>query len=401
MESVASMDAHDRDITSADFGCKPVLIDAGTMVWCHRPRLYWTTWDLPGGNNAGSRVAGDLISWELTANSSLENMLEAGWTKNDPNRAFPTFTTSRPSTFPGRKPAGLGQCTEDELSRWREDLHRFPPYQYQWVHSVSNKHGVTRVASVSEREVLMGFPVHYTAACAGKSERKLAGYNDVRLTLLGNTWCVPVVAWLLNQLLFTLGLAPELDPQRIVELCKPGAAESVQGRLVRLPLRKMDVAAGSAYNLAFKLGNLISLKGEDILLTTPSTQLVKFHRLRASVPSRLWKWKIVAGWTWVHGEEHINSLELRAILNSVRWRIEHQGHTRRRMLHLTDSLVCLHALTRGRTSSRKLQSTMARISALLLCSNSQFLWGYVHTDSNPADKPSRWGHRVRTRFRNA
>ena len=47
----------------------------------------------------------------------------------------------------------------------------------------------------------------------------------------------------------------------------------MQGRLVRLPLRKLDMGSGSGYDLAFKLGNLISLKGEDILLSTPSTPL--------------------------------------------------------------------------------------------------------------------------------
>ena len=72
-----------------------------------------------------------------------------------------------------------------------------------------------------------------------------------------------------------------------------------------------------------------------------------------------------------------------------------------RMLHLTDSLVCLHALTRGRTSSKKLRSSMSRINSLLLCSNSQILWGYVHTDSNPADKPSRWGTRIRGKQKHA
>ena len=385
-----------------EFGCAPVLIDGGSLTWCHRPRLYWTTWELAGGPGADLCASGEVSSWKLSAAVGLGDMLEPGWWKNAPNQSFPTFTTSRPSATPGRKPAGIGQCDEDELRRWREDQHRFPPYQYQWVHGLSNKHGIVRVPSTIEREVLLGFPAHYTAACAGKSERKSAGYNDTRLTLLGNTWCVPVIALLLNQLLFPLGLALELPPQRIMDLCRPaGGCDLLQGRLVRLPVRRPPPTQGSAYNLAFKLGNLISLKGEDILLSTPSTQLVRFHRLRASVPSRLWKWKIVAGWTWVHGKEHINSLELRAILNSIRWRIEHQGHTHRRMIHLTDSLVCLHAMTRGRTSSRKLRSTMARISALLLCSNSQFLWGYVRADSNPADKPSRWGRKVRTRFRNA
>ena len=43
MENVSSMDAQDRDVMSASFGGDPVVIDAGSMTWCHRPRLYWTT----------------------------------------------------------------------------------------------------------------------------------------------------------------------------------------------------------------------------------------------------------------------------------------------------------------------------------------------------------------------
>ena len=135
-----------------------------------------------------------------------------------------------------------------------------------------------------------------------KGERKKSDCRDVRLTLLGNTWSVPVVAWLLNQLLNELGIAVHLSPQAIIARCAPGAAESVQGRLVRLPL-----------------------KSEDILLTTPTSQLVKFHRLRASVPSKLWRWRVVSGWKWTTGKEHINSLELRAILNALRWRLELAG----------------------------------------------------------------------------
>ena len=293
------------------------------------------------------------------------------------------------------------QCQDHELQRWHNDCHRFPPYQYLDRHGVTDKHGNIRVPSVAEREVLLGFPLHYTANCVTKGEKKKTEYLDVRLTLLGNSWSVPVVGWLLNQLLSGLGIALPLTPQAVVNRCAPGSSESVQGRLVRLPLRKVDAGAGSEYDLAFKLGNLISLKGEGILLSTPTTQMVKFHRLRASVPAKLWKWKIVSGWRWTRGHEHINSLELRAILNALRWRLEHQGHHGRRMLRLTDSLVCLHALTRDRTSSRKLRRSMAKVSALLLCTGSQMLWGYVSTDTNPADKPSRWGTRVRTRFRNA
>lgn len=153
------------------------------------------------------------------------------------------------------------------------------------------------------------------------------------------------------------------------------------------------------YDLAFKLGNLVSIKGDDVLLNAPSSQMVKHHRLRASVPSKLWRWSVIAGWKWTKGSEHINSLELRSILTTLRWRIEHKLHTNSRMLHLTDSLVCLHGLTRGRSSSRKLRRTLSRINAMVLASNIQPLWGYVRTDQNPADKPLRWGRRARTKFK--
>ena len=147
--------------------------------------------------------------------------------------------------------------------------------------------------------------------------------------------------------------------------------------------------------------HLISVKGEDIMLTTPSSHLVRFHRLRTSIPARLWKWKVVSGWKWKGDPEHINSLELRAVLTTLTWRVQHKRMVGSRFLHLIDSLVVLHALARGRSSSRKLRSTLSRINALLLCSSNQALWGYVRTDLNPADRPSRWGSRVRTKFRHA
>ena len=401
MESVSSMDAKDRDIMSSGFGGRPVHIDAGDMTWCHRPRLYWTTWDLVEEPGARLEAGAEVCSWHLQAQPCLSEMLMPGWKKVEPTKAFPTFTTSRPSAVPGRKPAGLNQCSDMALQRWHSDTHRFPPYQYQDVHCVVNRCEEMRIPNVQERELMLGFPLGYTSNCVAKNARKLGSTNDTRLTLLGNSWSVPVVAWLLNQLLRMLGLSVALNPGEIMERCRPGSAASLQERLVRLPLAHRRGCISGQGALAWKLANLISLKGEDILLTTPSTQMVRFHRLRASVPSRLWRWKVVTGWQWTRGKEHINSLEMRAILNAVRWRLEKQRHLGCRMLHLTDSSVCLHALTRGRTSSRKLRSTISRINALLLCSNSQMIWAYVATDSNPADKPSRWGRRVRSKYRNA
>ena len=91
----------------------------------------------------------------------------------------------------------------------------------------------------------------------------------------------------------------------------------------------------------------------------------------------MWRWKVISGWKWLGRQEHINSLELRACLACLRWRLEHLRNHDCRILHLTDSLVCLRSMTRGRTSSRRLRRTLCRINSLLLAHNVIGLWGYV------------------------
>ena len=404
MESVASMDDADRRLMSEGIGCEPIKCDAGCLTWCYRPRLYWCDWELieSNGFSFSRDESGGPQVLLLEGYQEFSDVVRTGWLKVNPDKPFPTFTTSRPQAKPGRKPAGIQQCTLSELERWTQDQHRFPPYQYCDSNSLVNKKNCLRLPDVSERELMLGFPLNYTSGCVPKSKQRGESYHDCRLTLLGNTWSVPVVACLLSQLTSRLGLTPALSPQEVLDRLRPGNSPMAQSRLFRLPLNcAQRPTTDQSPQLANCLGNLISIKGEDILLTTPSTQMVKFHRLRATVPSRCWKWRIVAGWKWSNQEEHINSLELRAILTSLRWRLEHVKHFKTRFIHLTDSLVCLHALTRGRTSSRKLRRPMSRINALILASGSQPLWGYVHTEQNPADRPSRWGQRVQSKFRNA
>lgn len=403
MESVASMDEVDKDTMSKSFEDLPWRCDAGTLTWCSRPRLYWITWNLQQGDGVVLQEGGKDREVILTAWQDLETVCKPGWIKVDPTRAYPTFTTSRPRERPGHRPAGIQHCADEEIQRWVGDQHRFPPYQYQTKNLLINKKGDLRVPDVEEREFLLGFPVGYTANCLPKGQRKGEAYNDVRLTLLGNTWSVPVVAWLLGQLLSPLGLCPSFSPQDIVDRLVPNQEEMISNLLFRSPLRPSRESGGTgrAEALAFKLGNLVSIKGEDILLTSSPAEQVKYHRLRASVPSKLWRWKVVSGWKWKGQGEHINGLELRAILTTLKWRIIHKQHLKTRMIHLTDSLVCLHALTRGRSSSKRLRRTLCRINALLLASSSQAVWAYIHTDQNPADRPSRWSTKVKTKFRNA
>lgn len=81
-----------------------------------------------------------------------------------------------------------------------------------------------------------------------------------------------------------------LEVQDIVDRFRAMRDGLVQGRLTRLPLNpRRKLSTARPYKLAFKLGNLISIKGEDILLNSPGSQMVKYRRLRASVPAKLWK----------------------------------------------------------------------------------------------------------------
>lgn len=403
MESVASMDPVDKDAMSQDFEDEPWRCDAGTMTWCSRPRLYWLTWELLEGEGVHLDRSPGHREIQLEAYHDLESVCKPGWIKLDPLRAFPTFTTSRPRSHPGHRPAGVNQCALEDLQRWCADKYRFPPYQYIKKNLLINKKGDLRLPDAEERECMLGFPLGYTMNCLPKGQRKGELHSDLRLTLLGNSWSVPVVAWLLGQLLSPLDACPPVTPQRIMDKLLPSGEDQLQSLLFRQPIRPArEASSGNPKSLAFKLGNLVSVKGEDILLTSSSSDQARFHRLRASVPSKLWKWNIVSGWKWTKKGDHINVLEMRAILTALRWRICHQQHIGCRMIHLTDSLVYLHSLTRSRSSSRKLRRTLSKINALLLASSCQALWAYVHTDQNPADRPSRWsGKRLRTKFRNA
>ena len=134
MESVASMDKEDQDVMSADFGSDPWKIDAGLMLWCNRPRLYWLTWGLTAqpGAELFSEEHSQVV--KLVASQPLEDVTKEGWVKIDESSSFPTFTTSRPRERAGYKPAGVHQCSLEELKRWEADSYRFPPYWDEpWV----------------------------------------------------------------------------------------------------------------------------------------------------------------------------------------------------------------------------------------------------------------------------
>ena len=311
VESVASMDSCDRAAMSEDLGLLPVQVDSAGLSLARRPRLYWMSWEfLPEEGAEVTKVTGE--GWErvthlqLTADIDPKDYLQAGWFVPT-GQKLATFTTSRPSPVPGRRPAGLHTCDEGALSRWRLDNHRFPPYQYKAEFGVHHLDGRVRVADIAEREVIMGFPLHYTQFCTTKALRVGTHYDDLRKTLLGNSWSVPVVANLLKSLFQPLGLMQPVSVQGVVDRLTPGKGDHLQSVLLRAPLRRADPVSHVDDGLAERLAGLVSVKGEDLLLQAPSENVVKFQRFRSTVPSKLWKWREVAGWAWTGTPEHIST----------------------------------------------------------------------------------------------
>ena len=394
-ENVASMSSADRALMSQSFGRSPHKIDSKGICLCSRPRLYWISWPLEEDVGV-SIVPNDDVGWKsfavvrLEAEVETSAFLEKGWSLRE-GCHLPTFTTSRPRPQPGRRPAGIEDCNTHELHRWTQDSYRFPPYQYKDQHGLWNKRGCWRRPSVQEREVIMGFPLEYTKNCVVKSEQSGAKYDDARLSLLGNSWQVGVVAWLIMQLMAPLGLCTKRSLQSLMDEFTPGKGTSFYHVLLRPPFpgRQQHPPGQDTVALVRKLFGMTTSKGEDLMVHAGTDPLPRHARLRASVPGRLWRWKEISGWRWKHEGDHINLLELRAILTTIRWKILRGHRVRYRFLHLTDSLVCLHALTRGRSSSRKLRKTIQKVNAYLLAADLHHLWGYIHTSQNPADRPSR------------
>ena len=395
-ENVASMDEQDRKVMTEAFGDTPWMIDGKDFSIARRPRLYWFDWEL---------VAQEGVTFQLSRDSSSSachtakvltqvderDYLHPGWTRQEV-QPLPTFTTSRCRDYEGHRPAGKAQCQAHELERWKADHYRYPPYQYQDKNCLQQRSsGELRLPDIEERECIMGFPRGYTMQAMKKTLHNTPGHLASRLSMIGNSWNVTVVAWILNHLGYLLGFHPLLSPQQIVERTAPGSTHSLQAYLQRPPMRQQStkVRGQLGHQLVRKLSSLVSLKGEDLLLQAGSEDLVRYQRMRASLPARLWRWRVASSWQWRGGREHINVLEMRAVLNALRWRLERQSQVKIKFVHMVDSLVCLHSLSRGRSSSRKLRRTLLRVNSLLLATGSSVVWSYVHTSLNPADAPSR------------
>ena len=100
------------------------------------------------------------------------------------------------------------------------------------------------------------------------------------------------------------------------------------------------------------------------------------------------QWRTVIQYRWKHSD-HINVLEVRAWLAYVRRAARRGRKQGKRWAHILDSMVALHVLAKGRSSSRHLNAVVRRGNAVLLATGLMPFYLWTASARNPADKPSR------------
>ena len=129
-------------------------------------------------------------------------------------------------------------------------------------------------------------------------------------------------------------------------------------------------------------------KGSDVrmdtgALTNPSSWP------RASVDPEYWMWRTVVSYKWKEPGTHISELEARAALSMLKWRCRTVRNHSTKFLHLLDSAASIGVLTKKRSSSHIMNRVAVKYALLEVAGDMWSVFGYVRSDVNPADGPSR------------
>ena len=393
IENVLSMDTSARREISQVLGVEPYALCPSDLLAYNRPRLAWVSMDLKEGRGVRfEHQEGFIRVWMTGEALSDEQWITPGWARFEPDGKLPTFMKAIPRRRPPERPAGMARCDSTTIERWTSDQFRFPPYQYKLENMLEDEEGALRYCNAEERCLLLGFGFGHTrfamsASQAKGHEREL---EDLELSLCGDSFSMLSFGWIISQL-----CAPWVEPRTPTELVRrfglaPGC--SLQADLA-VPLRRQLGYGPNPINevgmeeLTAQLSRHVNHTGGDVSLSlgTPYSNKSSNH---LSLRADWWTWRILFTTKWKY-PNHINYLELKMILQSIRWRARSTSSLSSRWLHLSDSMVCNYVLSKGRTSSKLLQPMTREIAAYLLALNSHQLQGHVDSAENPTDAASR------------
>ena len=340
---------------------------------------------------------------------------------------FPTFTRSIPRARPPPDPAGLSETGPAGVARWEADQFRYPPYTYKDEYMVLTPECTLRPLVAEEREILMGYQPGHSAKLlkkAPKREAERRAAEDLQCSALGNSFHTNSVACLLDHALATMGLKSRKGAEEIVQLslaqqitrCPPTEPPLVEdsGETSQLSRTDDSISVGGAVKAEElerksrssklladelhdekKLSSLLvsayvrrqEFRGSDVRLDISALYRPDSFP-RGSVEPHRWVWHRSHSFPFKE-KDHINVLELRALVHTFEWRLRNQAFGSCRALHLTDSQVALAVATKGRSSSKSLNRLLRKFAALQIAGGVWPLLAYVESGKNPADGPSR------------
>jgi len=393
IENVLSMDTSARREISQVLGVEPYALCPSDLLPYNRPRLAWVSIQLKEGPGIRfERQVGFIRVWMTGVGLSDEQWITPGWARFEQEGKLPTFMKAIPRRRPPERPAGLARCDSTTIERWTSDLFRFPPYQYKLDNMLEDEEGQLRYCNAEERCLLLGFGFGHTrfAMSASQAKGHEQELEDVELSMCGDSFSMLSFGWVISQL-----CVQWVRPRTPTELVQRfGLAPGCSLRAdVAVPLRR-QLSYGphpthevGLEELTAQLSRHVNHTGADVSLTlgTPYSNKSSNH---LSLRADWWVWRILFTTRWKY-PNHINYLEMKMILQSIRWRARSTSNLSSRWLRLSDSMVCNYVLSKGRTSSKLLQPITREIAAYLLALNSHQLQGHVDSAENPTDAASR------------
>ncbi|CAK0893795.1 unnamed protein product, partial [Prorocentrum cordatum] len=353
-------------------GVKAAQWQAGEISRVERARLYWVLPRMPSTFEGGRIDYGEVYdegTFEeiLVPASEVERtgrLWRAG--RFDPELRLPVVCGSFRRATPPRLTQGLASCSAKAKERWHADKHALPPILYEEGFMFEDPEGIAGAVKVEECEGFMGYPWDYTAAVLEHAAARAVPMLPQAHAKQGTQRAPRLPGTLLRTLGLTTDAARrtrQVDPQ-LDDVVKVPASWSIRGSvdeyIVESILRRVDH------------------RGSDVRL-----DLGVLYRPcawpRMSIDPSRWTWRSVISRRW-RDREHINVLELRAALLTVRWRSRSTSFRSSRFVHLMDSQVALAVATKGRSSACILNRVLVKLTALLLALDVYPVYGYVATE---------------------
>ncbi|OLP95545.1 Eukaryotic translation initiation factor isoform 4G-2 [Symbiodinium microadriaticum] len=176
--SLSSLSEHVRASISRGVGILPYELDAVGITPCRRCRLFWFNWKISTEEQVEiekplTARAEDYGRINFLLDCPPDPYLTPGWSlAGGAEQKLPTFTAPQPKAQSGFLPTGIEGCTDRDISYWRDDRYKFAPYHYRYQHGLIHPRLGWRMASINEREAMLGFPLDYTLQAWSKSDRK-------------------------------------------------------------------------------------------------------------------------------------------------------------------------------------------------------------------------------------